>query len=469
MAGEIDYSKIPAADLEFIAKGDFSGVSQGTLEYLAGVTASASVPPSTPAPSTPAPAAPAPSPAAQPKGLLRYVPESLREPVRGAAEAVATAAPVAGAVAGGMVGGGAPVPGGAIIGAGLGAGMGEQAANIIRSGMGERQWEGTEKEIPRAAKDVVMGTMAETGGQATSDLIRRLGTRLAPYAEKLYSYAISTPITNKWRVLYPGAEGTAREAAVKVGLEAEVKPNRFGLRQAQAKADLLTDSITKAVREATKSGQVGNIQARDVVDKGLQNVRGRAMLSSDTKVAKEAVQKIESEVMAKGGVPGTLSAEDTLALKRQFDSEIKWDENKPITDIKGLFTQEARKGIREAAENALEASIPELRGMNKKTAAWIDLKEALEHTIARDLSKDMVKFSSKVLALRNIGLAALDTFLGYSTNRARLAFAIKKGAEWRAKTTARIGAFEAASGAREKESQPPMIIRYDSRGARLVE
>lgn len=462
MATGIDYSKIPAADLEFIAKGDWGAVSHNTLTMIANAqakTPSVSLEATPPATTTPP----------KDEGLLQHLPESLRGPVRGAAEAVATAAPIAGAVAGGVVGGGTPVPGGAIIGAGLGAGMGEQAANLIRAGMGDRKWEGLPEEASRMGKDVVTGTLGEMGGQVLSRGVQKLGETLAPYAEKLYSFAVNTPITSKWKILYPGAEGTAREMAVKTGLEAEVLPNKYGLRQAQAKAELLTDTITRTVREATKSGQAGNVHARDLVNKGLQDVRGRSVLSSDTKVAKEAVKKIEDEVMAKGGVPGTLSAEDTLALKRQFDSEIKWDEAKPITDIKGLFTQEARKGIREAAENALEATIPELRDLNKKTSAWIDLKEALEHTIARDLSKDMVKFSSKVLALRNIGLAALDTFLGYSTNRARLAFAIKKGAEWRARNTARVGAFAAASSAREKESQPPQVIRYNSQGIRMTE
>jgi poly-gamma-glutamate capsule biosynthesis protein CapA/YwtB (metallophosphatase superfamily) len=157
-------------------------------------------------------------------------------------------------------------------------------------------------------------------------------------------------------------------------------------------------------------------------------------------------------------------------MKQLFQDLVNWDAKSPIFNVKGKFTQETRQAMAEDAMKQLTAMNPEIKYLSEKSSTMIDLKKAIEHTIDYDLSKDMVGATSKMLALKNIGMAVLDNFLGYHTNRARLAFVLKKAGDWEAKNASRIAAFEAAKGVRNAgEAGGTTVYKYDAQGQRMVQ
>lgn len=454
---DLDMSKIPTKDLELIVSGDMSKVSTETLEYLAGSTGKeADAAPQgggDGAPPSPDSASQVPTPPEEP-----WWKSAGKGAIRGAAKTL----PYVGMMGGALLGTGATPGPGTIAGAGLGFAGGKQAENFIESQLGDRKWQGWGREVPQTFMDIAEGATGEMGGQVLSKGVGAVGKALAPHAEGLYGKAIQTPITGKWKTWYLGEEGNAREAAVRAGLEGEIPPNKLGLRMAQQKAKSLTDYITEIVKKATgahaegapwsgrwmKDG--GKTPVGKFVDEGLRGARADAFASGDSKVANDAVKVVEENVRRMGGVKSELNPEQLLNLKRQFDAEIAWDKSNPIINIKGQFTQNAKMGLRDAAMKRLEEMIPELGSLNKDTSAYIDLKEAIEHTIARKMNKPTVDFSSKVLALKDLTMATLNETLGSSAVRAKLAFAIKKGAKWRARNAARMGAVSGVEGARDR-------------------
>lgn len=402
-------------------------------------------------------------PKEQPKGILRSAGDYAKDIAQ--SQYVRPTLEAGGAILGGMAGLASPMPGGAVIGAGLGAGIGSQVANIIQ----RKPWAGAGPEAVQVGKDVLTGAGTEMGGGIVGKGIQAVGKRLVPYAESVYGSAIKTPVTEKWRKLFPGREGTARMEAVKTGLEGGVLPDKLGLRVATARADALVEGVTRRANELTKTGEGGITYAYRLRDEGLRDVSARARMSSSSKKAGAAVKEISDDVIGKAGVGGQFTPREVLDLKRQFDKEIIWGkEVKPI-DINGQFSQEARMGIRDAAMKKLEEMDETLKYLNKKSGAYIDLKEAIERTIAHEANQNTVGFGSKILALKSMGLAALDATFRYNKNKARLAFAIKEGAKWEAKKTSRIASYGALGMSKEDMAKEweRTVIQYDSQGNRL--
>jgi len=77
----------------------------------------------------------------------------------------------------------------------------------------------------------------------------------------------------------------------------------------------------------------------------------------------------------------------------------------------------------------LEAMHPDIKELNKKTAAYIALKQAVEHSIARYDNLNVGGLQAMILALRNVGLAALEVVSGTPTVKARMAFWINTTAK----------------------------------------
>lgn len=361
-----------------------------------------------------------------------------------------------------------PAP--SIAGGALGYAGGKLIADYIDEKAGMRESPDMVNRIGDVGVDLTTGALGGMTGAAASSGVNMLGKALSKQAEPLYSRAIKTPLGERWRTLYPEHEYTAREAAVKAGLGDRILPNKFGLARARARVDEVTKAIDDEVTRLSKprGGSIPNkrmTKAGDIVDE-LQGVKGEAASSSSSAKAKEAVSEIEQEIVTKAGVSSKLSPQQLQNIKKQFYDEIEWDKAKPIIDVKGQFTQKARKAVAEAAMKRLSDLSPELNALNKESAAYIDLKKAIEYTIDRELQNNMVGFGAKMIALRNMGIAAMDTFLGLPANKARLAFAIHKGSQWTLPTTTKavgVGATQAMEG----EDSRRKVIRYDLNGRRV--
>jgi hypothetical protein len=350
-----------------------------------------------------------------------------------------------GALAGGVVGGATAGPVGAVAGAGLGYTGGRTIAYKIEGVTPQNALD----MASRTGKAFVEGTGMEMGGQALSKGINMAGSALAKtdLAKKLYGGAIKTPSGDKWDRLYKGSELTKRQNMIQAGLEDEIIPNNYGMAKARSKVNDITEQINGLVNRARK-------QTPDTpfIQNALAPIQKKATASGVEAVG--VVDKIEKENLAKSGYSKKFSPRQLQALKVQLSDEVEWDVKNAIVNVKSQFTQQSKKSIAEAAMKQLEKISPEIAYLNPKSAARLDLIRAIEHTINREAATDAVGFGSKLLAIKNIGLAVADSVLRLPTNKARLAFAINKGAQWQAKVSTKMGGYGAI----------PQIMNFDSNG-----
>jgi hypothetical protein len=217
--------------------------------------------------------------------------------------------------------------------------------------------------------------------------------------------------------------------------------------QARAKVNDIVDQITQRVNKLRKQ-----TKSDAFVSNSLSAVKGKAIASGPEAVS--VVDKIEKENMAKGGYNKRFSPQQLQVLKTQLADEVEWSKEGDIINVKSKFTQNAKKALAESAMKTLENMSPEIKYLNEKSAARIDLVRAIEHTINREAATDTVGFGSKLLALRNFGVAIADMAFRLPTNKAKLAFAINKGAQWQAKTITKAAAYGVI----------PQLLHFDSQG-----
>lgn len=435
----IDWDKVSTSDLQAIQRKEWDKVSTNTLQLLQ--QEHGQQPPT--ASNEPAPT-PTPTP---PPGTQRTVPQAIWDGVKGVVKPmVRPALEMGGAVGGGVLGGvGTMNPVGAIAGAGLGFAAGRTVADKV---------EGVTPTDPlqmaaRTGKAFVEGTTMEAGGQALSKGINKIGGAVAntDWAKRLYGGAVKTPTGQKWDRLYKGEELTNRQKLIDAGLKDEVLPNNFGMQKARAKVNEITDKINNVVNQLT-----GKIQSIPFVKDALSETHKKATASGVDAVG--VVNKFESENISKSGYKREFTPQQLHALKVQLSEEIEWDAKSAIVNTKSQFTQKAKKAMVDACIRRLEEMSPEIKYLNPQSAARLDLIRAIEHTINREMSKDAIGFSSKLLALKSFGLGILDATLRVPTNKARLAFAIQKGGKWAAPTMSKMAGYTGI----------PQILHFDEQG-----
>jgi len=426
----IDWDKVPTEDLQAIRDKNWEKVSTPTLQWLQN-GGQGPIQGTTPVTPTPAPQ----------QGTTRTVPQKMWDMAK---PMVRPMLEIGGGVVGGVVGmGGGPAP--AIAGAGLGYTAGRTLADKI---------EGVTPTDPlelarRTGEGFVEGSTMEMGGNALSKGLNKAGTALAKsdWPKRLYGGSVRTPSGDKWDRLYKGDELTKRQKLIQAGLKDEILPNNYGMAKARAKVNDITDQISDMINNLTKQ-----TPSNQFVSDALTPIKGKAIASGPE--ATSVVDKIEKENLAKGGYNREFSPRQLQMLKTQLADEVEWSKEGDIVNVKSKFTQNAKKALAESAMKALEEMSPEIKYLNEKSAARIDLIRAIEHTINREAATDTVGFGTKLLALRNFGVAIADMVLRLPTNKARLAFAINKGAQWQAKTMTKAAAYGAV----------PQILHFDSQG-----
>ena len=393
----IDYSKIPTEDLNALSNDDLGRVSTETLKMLATIEDTPKV---------------ADTP------LYQSIMRRLSPYVRPALE-------YGGAVAGGIAG--TPLsPAGSVAGAGLGYAMGRQGANIYDQVAGIKDPQGLLSEAGNAAQDVLVGAGMEMGGQGAGALLQKAGRAIVESGipRRLYARSLRTPINETWKKALPGEDFTKREMVVKTGYEGQVLPNNAGLSTAIKRTKQIEGNVHQIVGDLTKQG--GNdTSIYKLVDEGMGSTYGKAQYSTKDGTA-NALDSLRNRVIKMGGVKSSLNPNQLQALKQEFWKDINWDRTKNIVDPNGRLTEDAIHGIGNAAMRRLEELAPELHQLNKKQGAYIDLQKAIEHTVARYENLNIGGLQAMILALKNVGLAALEVATGTPTFKAKLAFTLGK-------------------------------------------
>jgi hypothetical protein len=404
------------------------------------------------------------------KYYLEKEPTAMQKVLRAASPYARPALEMGGSIAGSVLAAPAAAasvnPAPVMLGGGLGFAAGKLGADYLDELAGTKQAPDFTNRLAQTGKDVVAGTLGEGAGLSAMSALRMGANKLASTtAPWLYKHAIQVP-GKKYDKMFEGDVVSPRDEMARVGIRDKVVPNEYGLKQANAMVDKLRDLTTEEVAKVTQKG-VNLTHTTDITGPGLRKVKGEAFASGEGKTATEAVDAIEGEVKRQAGVTSQLTPNELQALKQQFYREINWEKSNKIFTVKGQFTQEAKKGIAEAAMNRLSKMSDEIAALNKDSAAYINLKEAVESTINKDFSTNMVGISSKILAVKNIGLAVVDSLMGGSRTRAHLAFALAKGAEYKAKMAGRATAYGTAKGLGAMQDRSGVVMQYDAEGNRL--
>lgn len=329
------------------------------------------------------------------------------------------ALPIAGATLGGIAAQPANfiAPGVAeVTGIGLGTLGGQQLANFIGNQAGRRGGfdpaEFVTREIPEAGVNMI-----------ASPVINKLLPYLHTAGKKVYGNAIKTPITNKWTKLFPGQEGTARELAVKKGYEEGIYPTNFGVKTANSQANRLKGEVDKIVDEGTASGDI--VSRYDLIKKGLAGAKNKARVADPQ--SNNIISALQRRVAAIGN-PKEMTTRDLLDLKRQLSKEVSWDGKSLATATEKQFNEVSKKGLGHEAMIQLENTYPELKYLNKEEKAYIDLKEALEKTVAKNEQQIQPTSKDIWIALRNLPAALAEATVNNPIVKSRLAFALKNAA-----------------------------------------
>lgn len=341
---------------------------------------------------------------------------------------------------------GGPVTPTGLLGGGLGYSIGRKGADVLEQLAGQKTPKDFLTETAETMKDVAGGTMMDTAGANTAELLRNAGRMISEtnLAKWLYSKAIRTPLTDAWKRVIPSKDFTRRTEVVTEGLKNEVLPNDQGLAKIVHTIEDLDSRVKAKVAELTKMG--GHDVPVEDLTKSLDPLKFQAEMSRGAAKNLDDIYAIEQEVMRKGGAddissvvrretPGTLTPSEVHALKQEFYKDVNYDRSKPLFNESGRFTEEATKRIAHVAMTTLEEMAPDIIGpLNKKSAIYLDLKQAVEHTIARyNASGDLTTMGTKILAIKNLGLAALEVVTGTPTIKAKLAFAAKNAGNITAK------------------------------------
>ncbi len=363
---------------------------------------------------------------------------------------------------GGAVGGavlGAPAgPAGAIAGTGLGYAIGRQGANALEQLAGQRQPQDALTEISNTGKDFVSGTGMEMGGQVAGAALQGVGNAIVESGipQRIYARALRTPINETWKRAMPGADFTRREAAVQTGYGGEIVPNNAGLATAIKRTEEIGNDVKRTVQELTATSEAmkktgvtagspsGNPVQRgwedvikegrvpqkgydtnvyDLVNEGMAGVNAKAVFSTK-EGTRDSLNALRNRVVKMGGTSASLNPSQLQTLKQELWNDVNWDRTKQIVDPNGRLTEDAIHGIGNAAMKQLEHMAPELKYLNKKQGAYIDLQKAVEHTIARYENLNVGGLQAMILALKNVGLAATEVVMGTPTFKAKLAFTL---------------------------------------------
>ncbi len=287
-------------------------------------------------------------------------------------------------------------------------------------------WGKLEKAEPRGTKfveNVIESTnlipawqVAKAGGVIPKAVVQSAAEVLPPIAEKLYASSVKAPLTKKWTEVMPGKELSARKAAVEAGLREHIPPSDYGVAKVTKLEKETRELVDEIIGEGAAKGDFVNTE--DILSKGLDRAYRKAKNASDPEGAKQIISDIAEKFRAHGE---TIPSNKLNDIKRALYDEVKWGGTEQ-TAMVSKFTAMGKKGIAHEAMTQLEEFYPDLKGLNKKDAAYINLKEIVEKSAARISNHDMVGLGAKALFVRSIPTAIFEWTIGHPAVKSRVAF-----------------------------------------------
>ncbi len=273
--------------------------------------------------------------------------------------------------------------------------------------------------------------------------------------EKIYSSVSKMPTSKAWTRTLGEEAMSKRNAAIAAGLEGEVPVSEFGI----AKAKSLELAHRIAVDDAVNQlDTTGTLIPKSQLKAGLQKAYETAGYEGDA--ATKFVDSLYDKKFANKGelLPNgerVYKPSEIQDIKQHLYKQANYESTKLSRGVASQLRELGTKGMAREAKLALEDLNPELKALNAKDAAYINLTEALEKAVGRMGNKDLVGLGTKVLMSGGNPLKALaDHLVGLATVKGRLAFALNRARKLQTQPLGK-SALQAGAGLAGSVTQQP--------------
>ncbi len=313
------------------------------------------------------------------------------------------------------------------------------------------------------------------GGGIAKNVLKTVADTQLP--EKLYASAVKLPLSKAWTKEI-GPEGMSkRKMAVTAGLEGKVPSTEVGI----AKAKNLEKNYRAVVDSAvTGLDKTGRMIPKERLRDGLAEAY-KVAGTEGTEAAERIVNSLYSKRFEKMGtmvktgerqIPDPTSGgfktepiydrqykpSEIQQIKRHLYKMENYERQKLSRGLSSQLKELGNKGMAHEAKTALEEMNPELKGLNEKDAAYINLVDALERSVPRIQNKDMAGLGFKILLTGSRpGMAILELVSGAPRVKAAVAIALNKARKLGKAPVAKNAAKAAASGIAKTATTPQTI------------
>jgi hypothetical protein len=314
------------------------------------------------------------------------------------------------------------------------------------------------KPVATATKS---GTVAKIGQALTAT-----GTAIDPVniATQATIRPVSAAVKNVPKRMYESAlklstvlDDATRNRMIETGLEAGLVPSKRGLDKARQMISDLNTTIDRVIDQLATDGKTVDTYE---LFRNIDDVRREAYLSDDPIKNIRAIDQVETSIqwgLEQAGKKDKLSARDVQDLKKRIYKAVTYEHR----ERGPLYRDTTKKVIARAAKEELEFLYPELKALNAKDGALIELYSSLEQAANRISNRDLMGLNVTTKATvgavyaqaanipagvgmgSGIALGLIDT----PKIKSRLAIALErariKGAPNQVNTLTRQGAYQA--------------------------
>jgi hypothetical protein len=233
------------------------------------------------------------------------------------------------------------------------------------------------------------------------------GAKLIPDAipEKLYQSAAKfSTVAGKGK---PGmTTKDVRQMLTRTALENEIMPTYRGLEKIRDKVSSLNNEITGMIERAETSGARIPVQK---LFKGFQELELERLKTSGKPISEvKEIRRIRKQIEDANTLIGRseLTPMEAQKLKQTIYSDLEKYYEKTAQNPASV---KAQKAVARAAKESLEEIMPEIKFLNKKEGALLELKDAIDRAAARISNRDILGIG---IPIKGGAGAALGTVAG---------------------------------------------------------
>jgi hypothetical protein len=298
----------------------------------------------------------------------------------------------------------------------------KQMADVINAPMDAIDWVGQKAGditynvtgSPELAAGVKAGIMVaapsllKRGYAGTSRAIRNVEGKAAP---ALYESSLKIP---------PSVDTAIRDRAVQTGLNEGIPVSKGGLKKNRGNIDVLNQEIANVIDTGTKAGDV--ISTADVVSR-IDNLKD---FYSDYPRARKylnEIDEIKTEILENN--PGTL----TLAEAQKAKQKIYQIQRKHYGEMKGVDIEADKATARGLKEEIVELR-PELKNLNAKESAMLELDEFLSRAVNRIGNYETIRIADVGMTIAGGGkVGLLNHYINNPWFKSKLAIILDKSSK----------------------------------------